>query len=85
MPPFQMELILKLMNESFLIISILLSYFRYGASAHPKDGGMMPIIAILDKLIESTYGQLHVEICLKILLKTVPSIEMPYKVILKYW
>lgn len=54
--------------------------FSYGANWNPNDGGMLPIIAILDKLVESPDTQLHVESCLKILLKTVPAIEMPYKV-----
>lgn len=58
----------------------MLYHFRYGANSLPKDGGMMPIIAILDKLIETPDTQLHVEICLRILLKTIPLIEMPYKV-----
>lgn len=65
----------------FLIIII---YFRYGANSHPKDGGMLPIIAILDKLIDTPCAQIHVEICLKLLLKTVALIEMPYKVITKH-
>lgn len=54
--------------------------FRYGANANPTDGGSLPIIALLDKLLDDPYNQIHVEICLKILLKTVPAIEMPYKV-----
>lgn len=55
---------------------------RYGANVNPKDGGMMPIIAILDKLIDSPEcTQIHVAACLKILLKTVAIIEMPYKVL----
>lgn len=47
---------------------------------YPKDGGSTPIVALLDKLLDSPYSQGHVETCLKILLKTVPAIEMPYKV-----
>ncbi|XP_031631676.1 uncharacterized protein LOC116345971 isoform X2 [Contarinia nasturtii] len=58
---------------------LLLTLLRYGANSNPKDGGMMPIIAILDKLVEAPSTQIHVETCLKILLKTVPAIEMPYK------
>ncbi|XP_055324775.1 uncharacterized protein LOC129579131 [Sitodiplosis mosellana] len=59
---------------------LLLTLLRYGANVNPKDGGMMPIVAILDKLVGSPEcTQIHVETCLKILLKTVPTIEMPYK------
>lgn len=53
---------------------------RYGANANPKDAGELPIIAMLDKLVETPQPQLNVELCLRLLLKTVPSIEMPYKV-----
>lgn len=69
---------------NFILFLLFSSTFwwcwRYGANMNPKDAGELPIIAILDKLVESPQPQLHVELCLKILLKTVPSIEMPYKV-----
>lgn len=53
---------------------------RYGANSNPADGGSLPIIALLDKLLDSPDRQIQVELCLKILLKTVPFIEIPYKV-----
>lgn len=55
---------------------------RYGASAQPSDGGTNPVIALLDKLMETSVRQQHQQLtaCLKILLKTLPMIEMPYKV-----
>lgn len=68
-------------HSTMLMLFYLVFIFRYGANVIPKDGGMMPIVAILDKLVESPeYTEIHVETCLKILLKTVPNIEMPYKV-----
>lgn len=67
------------MNRVLNFVNFILK-LSYGANWNPKDGGSLPIIAILDKLVESPYTQLHVESCLKILLKTVPSIEMAYKV-----
>lgn len=56
--------------------------YRYGASSYPRDGGTPPVISILDKLIElrGTHHQSQLNTCLKIILKTMPQIEMPYKV-----
>lgn len=61
-----------------------LYFYRYGASTHPSDGGTLPVIAILDKLMESPTRkyQHQLNACLKIILKTLPQIEMPYKVTL---
>lgn len=55
---------------------------RYGANSNPKDGGSLPVIAILDKLLElaGSHHQPQLNACLKIILKTMPQIEMPYKV-----
>lgn len=64
----------------FVCFNVSFCSYRFGANWNPRDRGIMPIIAILDKLVESPQNQLHVELCLKILLKTVKSIEMPYKV-----
>lgn len=63
-------------------ISLPHDTYRYGANVQPCDGGSSPIIAILDKLLESPHrkSQIELEMCLKILLKAVPFIEMPYKV-----
>lgn len=72
--------ILRPNEMDFEFFNTLCLNFSYGANWNPKDGGSLPIIAMLDKLVESPYAQLHVESCLKILLKTVPSIEMAYKV-----
>lgn len=56
--------------------------FRYGASPYPPDDGVPPVIALFDKLIE--YQDRHypyqLETCLKLLLRTLPSIDLPFKV-----
>lgn len=62
---------------------ILMILLRHGANARPNDGGMPPILALVDKLLEydesGSYPYQLVS-CLKILLLAVPYIELPYKV-----
>ncbi|KAL7729301.1 hypothetical protein ACLKA6_008880 [Drosophila palustris] len=62
---------------------LLLILLRYGASPHPPDGGTSVIIALLDKLIENGRHYCYEQVlCLKILLRNVAMIEMPFKPIL---
>jgi len=57
---------------------------RYGASPQPPDGGTSVIIALLDKLIENGCNYSYeLILSLKILLRNVAMIEMPFKVSLK--
>lgn len=77
---WQFKLIWSHCFEKFWFQLLISLNFSYGANTNPTDGGSLPIIALLDKLLDDPYNQIHVEICLKILLKTVPAIEMPYKV-----
>ncbi|XP_055716153.1 uncharacterized protein LOC129809996 [Phlebotomus papatasi] len=60
---------------------ILLILLRYGANPNPKDGGSSPIIALLDKLLESQDRRYpyQLEACLKILMRAVPFIDLPFK------
>ncbi|XP_055683156.1 uncharacterized protein LOC129790022 [Lutzomyia longipalpis] len=60
---------------------ILLILLRYGANPNPMDGGSNPIIALLDKLLESEDGRYpyQLESCLKILMRAVPFIDLPFK------
>lgn len=54
---------------------------RYGAAPQPPDGGASVIIALLDKLIENGRNYSYeLVMCLKILLRNVTMIEMPFKV-----
>jgi len=54
---------------------------RYGAAPQPPDGGASVIIALLDKLIEDGRNySFELVMCLKILLRNVVMIEMPFKV-----
>lgn len=54
---------------------------RYGASPLPPDGGSSVTIALLDKLIENGRNYSYeLVLCLKILLRNIPMIEMPFKV-----
>ncbi|XP_034665656.1 uncharacterized protein LOC117899618 isoform X1 [Drosophila subobscura] len=56
---------------------------RYGASPHPPDGGTSVILALLDKLIENGRNYSYeLVLCLKILLRNVAMIEMPFKPLL---
>ncbi|XP_030369643.1 uncharacterized protein LOC115620517 [Scaptodrosophila lebanonensis] len=59
---------------------LLLILLRYGAAPHPPDGGSSVIIALLDKLMEHGRNYIYEHVmCLKILLRNVPMIEMPFK------
>ncbi|XP_016973799.1 uncharacterized protein LOC108040727 isoform X2 [Drosophila rhopaloa] len=56
---------------------------RYGAAPQPPDGGASVIIALLDKLIEDGRNySFELVMCLKILLRNVVMIEMPFKPLL---
>ncbi|XP_037026489.1 uncharacterized protein LOC119067538 [Bradysia coprophila] len=60
---------------------ILLILLRYGAEPSPTDGGIPPVLALLDKLVESPKRRYLYQLvsCLKILLRTISIIEMPFK------
>lgn len=62
---------------------ILLILLRHGANSNPCDGGMSPVIALMDKLIEYDEGKSYpyqLVSCLKIIFLSISSIEMPFKV-----
>ncbi|XP_070138178.1 uncharacterized protein stops isoform X2 [Drosophila bipectinata] len=62
---------------------LLLILLRYGASPQPPDGGTSVIIALLDKLIENGRNySCELIMCLKLLLRNVAMIEMPFKPLL---
>ncbi|XP_039495918.1 uncharacterized protein LOC120454579 isoform X1 [Drosophila santomea] len=62
---------------------LLLILLRYGAAPQPPDGGASVIIALLDKLIEDGRNySFELVMCLKILLRNVAMIEMPFKPLL---
>ncbi|XP_017122581.1 uncharacterized protein LOC108142952 isoform X1 [Drosophila elegans] len=62
---------------------LLLILLRYGAAPQPPDGGASVIIALLDKLIEDGRNySFELVMCLKILLRNVVMIEMPFKPLL---
>ncbi|KAJ6640084.1 hypothetical protein Bhyg_12833, partial [Pseudolycoriella hygida] len=54
---------------------------RYGAEPNPNDGGLSPVLALLDKLVESPKRRYLYQLvsCLKILLRAISIIEMPFK------
>lgn len=56
---------------------------RYGAEPNPADGGISPVMALLDKLVESPKRRYLYQLvsCLQIILRAVPIIEMPFKVL----
>ncbi|XP_055380871.1 uncharacterized protein LOC129611655 [Condylostylus longicornis] len=59
---------------------ILLILLRYGAEPLPNDGGSSPVLSLLDKLLDCDRKYVYqMVICLKILLKNIPIIEMPFK------
>lgn len=55
---------------------------RYGASPNPFDDGIPPVIALFDKLIEYQDRRYpyQLDACLRLLLKTLSFIELPFKV-----
>ncbi|XP_065082405.1 uncharacterized protein LOC135704815 [Ochlerotatus camptorhynchus] len=60
------------------ILTILL---RHGANPDPDDGGASPIISLLDKLREYENRSYPYQLvsCLKLLLRCIVMIELPYK------
>lgn len=56
--------------------------FRFGADPMPRDGGSSPVVAILDKLLESPGRRYLYQLvsCLNILLSCITLIDMPYRV-----
>lgn len=62
---------------------ILMILLRHGANACPTDGGVPPVLAVMDKLMEyeeSGAYPYQLVSCLKILLLAVPYVELPFKV-----
>ena len=57
---------------------------RFGADPKPYDGGIIPVIAVLNKLLDYDDRRYpyQLEACLKILMRAIPYIEMPYKVVI---
>lgn len=55
---------------------------RHGANPVPFDGGISPVLAILDKLMEYEDKVYPYQLCacLNLLLLAIPFIELPYKV-----
>lgn len=72
-------------TNSHSINSSLILNYRFGANPSPQDDGSNPIIALLDKLVESgdqhnrSYS-LQLVSCLKILIRATPVVDLPYKV-----
>lgn len=65
---------------------ILLIFLRYGANPIANDGGISPVVALLDKLTEydeSASYPYQLVSCFKILMLAIPFIELPYKVSIK--
>lgn len=54
----------------------------YGADPRPQDGGTSPVIAILDKLMESEHRSYVYQLvsCLRIILSCLAIVEMPFRV-----
>lgn len=72
-----------------LIASTYYNHSSYGADPSPQDNGMDLIIALMDKLLESStvtqdgkcrsYSYQLVS-CLKLLIRAAPVVNLPYKV-----
>lgn len=62
--------------------SLNLLSIRHGANPVPFDGGISPVLAILDKLMEYEDKVYPYQLCacLNLLLLAIPFIELPYKV-----
>ncbi|CRK91145.1 CLUMA_CG004831, isoform A [Clunio marinus] len=61
---------------------ILMIFLRFGANPNPLDGGIPPVLAVMDKLIEFQEMERYpyqLVSCLKLLLSVIPSLELPYK------
>lgn len=67
-------------RQTYIMVSIVL--FRFGADPMPRDGGSSPVVAILDKLLESPGRRYLYQLvsCLNILLSCITLIDMPYRV-----
>lgn len=62
---------------------VLMILLRHGANPCPLDGGISPVLAVMDKLVEyEESGSFPYQLvsCCKLLLLAIPFIELPYKV-----
>lgn len=56
---------------------------RFGADPMPRDGGTSPVVAVLDKLVESAEERRYLYqlvACLRMMLSCVVLVDMPYRV-----
>lgn len=69
------------LNDEFSLYIFVLC--RYGAEPSPIDCGITPVVALLDKLVESPNRRYLYQLvsCLRILLRAISIIEMPFKVL----
>uniref|UniRef100_A0A182PG83 SOCS box domain-containing protein n=1 Tax=Anopheles epiroticus TaxID=199890 RepID=A0A182PG83_9DIPT len=60
---------------------IVLILLRHGANPCPDDGGASPVLSLLEKLAECENRCYPFQLvsCLKLLLRTIVMVEMPYK------
>uniref|UniRef100_A0A182MST3 Ankyrin repeat and SOCS box protein 17 n=1 Tax=Anopheles culicifacies TaxID=139723 RepID=A0A182MST3_9DIPT len=60
---------------------IVLILLRHGANPCPDDGGASPVLSLLEKLAESEDRCYPFQLvsCLKLLLRTIIMVELPYK------
>ncbi|XP_052899959.1 uncharacterized protein LOC128306472 [Anopheles moucheti] len=60
---------------------IVLILLRHGANPCPDDGGASPVLSLLEKLSESEDRCYPFQLvsCLKLLLRTIVMVELPYK------
>uniref|UniRef100_A0A182W5C4 SOCS box domain-containing protein n=1 Tax=Anopheles minimus TaxID=112268 RepID=A0A182W5C4_9DIPT len=60
---------------------IVLILLRHGANPCPDDGGASPVLSLLEKLAESEDRCYPFQLvsCLKLLLRTIVMVELPYK------
>jgi ankyrin repeat and SOCS box protein 17 len=56
---------------------------RHGANPFPNDGGSSTVLALMDKLLEYEESKSYpyqLVSCLRIIISSIPSVEMPFKV-----
>lgn len=78
-------------SRNILIIIKFFNLFhlinRFGADPTPSDDGIPPVYALLEKLAETQQNHRYLfqlVSCLRILLKTIPSIDIPFLVCLNF-